>query len=409
MTDHPLRILHVTPYYEPAYLYGGPIRSVSLLCRGLVDAGAEVAVFTTTANGTGELDVPASGTVCQGGVSVQYFPRVRPRPRFRSPAMATALEVAVRDYDIVHITGLWTYPSAVAAATAASARVPYVVSPRGMLMPWEMSHKAWKKMPYLYLSELPRLRASAGMHCTSTDEREPLHRFALWGRSFVVPNIVDVAELSCLPPRGAMRNRLGLPQDAVVMLSLGRLHAKKGIELTLDSFASLASHDTRLHLVIAGPDEAGYADRIAAWRVKQGLVSRVHVPGELRGVERLEAYSDADLFISLSESENFGMAAAEAMACGLPVVLSRGVGLSGWVTESGAGIIVERDAEIVAAGIRALLLQPGQLASLGIRGKALAASEFSARSVAHQMLAAYADRVAVAGRSRLPGAERAGV
>lgn len=399
MSHAPLRILHVTPYYEPAYVYGGPVRSVPALCKALACAECTVTVFTTTANGAGELDVAVSTPVIRDGVTVRYFSRSRPYSRFRARSMSPALRAEIQLCDLVHITGLWTHPAHVAASLAASAGVPYVISPRGMLMPWELGHKAWKKVPYLRVRELPRLRRSAAIHCTTPDELRALDRFQLTDQGFVVPNIVDPAEFSSLPPRGRLRSRLGVPADELVLLYLGRMHRKKGIELTLQTFSYLARSHAGLQLMLAGPDEGGYYDSIPRWTRDQGLTGRVHVIGELLGRERLQAYVDADLFVSLSGSENFGLTVAESMLCGLPVAVRRGVGLSDWVECVGAGVTVDPIPAAAAADIAGFLGRAERMKAVGEVGRNLVAREFSPAPVARQMVAAYTEILAAGKRA----------
>src|SRR4051794_23712532 len=118
MSDQPLRILHVSSIYAPAYVYGGPARSVPLLCEALARAGADVTMLTTNANGRGVLNVPPGVPVERNGVRVTYFPRRGPGGLFYTPALAAAARRLAPQHDLVHITGLWTYPCAVGAGAA---------------------------------------------------------------------------------------------------------------------------------------------------------------------------------------------------------------------------------------------------------------------------------------------------
>ncbi|HYO50148.1 MAG TPA: glycosyltransferase [Chloroflexia bacterium] len=389
MNREPLRILHVTPIYEPAYVYGGPARSLPMLCRSLVRAGAQVTVLTTNANGATELDVPLGQPVDLGGVETLYYPRRSPRGLCYSPELAKACEARVKGFDLVHTTGMWTYPPVRAASISRRRGKPYVVSPRGMLMKWEMSHKAWKKRLYFYAVEYGRLKRSAGIHCTTRAEKDALRRFGMAARGFVVANGLDTAEFEQLPARGRLRERLGIPHDAQVLLFMGRLHPKKGIEETLAAFKQLAAKYPNLHLILSGPDEGGYTATVGRWAAQAGVAGRVHLTGKLQDTERLAAFRDADVFVLLSHSENFGMGVAEAMACGLPVVVSEEVGISSWVARSNAGFITRRDPEAAAQALAALLDHPEEAHAMGERGKRLVASEFSADAVGRQMLAKY--------------------
>jgi glycosyltransferase involved in cell wall biosynthesis len=389
MPAPPLRILHVTPYYEPALVYGGPARSVPLLCKSLVRVGADVTVLTTDSNGATRLDLELERSHHRDGVDVRYFRSHEPRAWFRSPSLAAACEALVPHYDIVHLTGLWTHPVWAAGISSRRHGKPYVISPRGMLMPWAFGYRSWKKLPYFYCVERRQLHRCAGLHCTTIVEKEALAPFGLESYGFVVPNAIELAEFDHLPPRGQLRERLAIPGDAFLVLFLGRLHPVKGIDLTLSAFAAIKHTHPTAHLVLAGPDEAGYVDALRQWTREHGVSDRVHLPGELRGVERLSAYADADIFILLSESENFGMGVAEAMACSLPVIVSNEVGISPWVKEFSAGYAVERRLNVVREALELCMSNPGARQMMGVAGRQLVHSQFSPEAVGHSMLDMY--------------------
>lgn len=386
-----LKVLHVTPYYEPAYVYGGPARSVPLLCRALARSGVEVTVLTTDANGTERLDVPLDTPLDRDGVQVYYFARCWPLSIFFSPDLGRKCLELIPTIDLVHITSLWTYPCALAARTAHTHQKPYVISLRGTLMPWCFRHRWWKKIPYFYLSEYWRLRKSAGLHCTSYAEKQALNRFGLDSLGFVVPNGLNLSKFSRLSEqdRGSLRSRLGISPEAKLILFVGRLHRVKGIELTMKAFRYLVKKDEDLHLVLVGPDEEDYAGEVRQWAVRHRLLERVHLTGKLEGSQLQYAYADADLFVLLSRSENFGMSAVEAMAYGLPVVVSPETGISHWVDQWSAGIVVEREVELAARAMRQILDCPETLQRMRENGCRLVRSNFSADAVGHQMLTVY--------------------
>jgi glycosyltransferase involved in cell wall biosynthesis len=346
-------------------------------------------MVSTNANGATDLDVPLGEPVDLGGVETRYYPRRLPRSLSFSPELARACEERIEQFNLVHTTGMWTYPPVRAASISRRRRKPYVVSPRGMLMKWEMSHKAWKKRLYFYTIERERLRQSAGIHCTTRAEKEALSRFGMETQGFVIPNGLDMAEFEQLPPRGTLREHLGIPCDAQILLFMGRLHPKKGIEETLSTFTALSANYPNLHLVLSGPDEGEYEAKVEQWAARNDLATRVHLTGKLQAMERLAAFSDADVFVLLSHSENFGMGVAEAMACGIPVVVSEEVGISPWVVQGNAGFSVRREGGGAARAIASLLDHPEEARQSGENGKRLVASEFSADAVGRQMLAKY--------------------
>src|SRR5579859_5557872 len=130
-----MRLLHVVPTYVPAYRYGGPIRSVHGLCKALARRGHDVSVATTNVDGEGVSDVPLDHPVELDGVSVRYFRSGFPRRIYRSPDMGAYLANAVGKQDIVHVHSVFLWPTSAAAAVCRAKKIPYVVSPRGMLVP----------------------------------------------------------------------------------------------------------------------------------------------------------------------------------------------------------------------------------------------------------------------------------
>lgn len=323
------------------------------------------------------------------GVHVHYFQRVAQNSRFRSPDLEHACQQMVAKVDLVHITGLWNHPAAVAAAIARRAGVPYVISPRGMLMAWEFSHKGWKKRPYFWLREAPRLQKAAAIHCTTAVEQRAVTDRIPALRTFVVPNGIEAEEFESLPQKHCFRDRLGIDPNAPLILFLGRLHEKKGIHVLMDAFLRLKEDLSNAHLVIAGPSEDEYEHRIRTWIGDNSVAGSVHVTGELRDSERLAALRDADVFALLSRSENFGMGVAEAMACGVPVVVSPGVGLSEWVRDWDAGVVTQMDPASASEALRTALDDAVGPQQMGTNGRRLVETVFAMQAVGQRMLEEY--------------------
>lgn len=384
-----MRILFVAPFYEPAFVYGGPARSLPSLCRALVGAGAQVSVFTTDANGAERLDVATDRPVELGGVSVRYFRRLWGRHFFYSPGLARAIREQLANFDLLHCYAIWTYPSLVAASACSAGRVPRIESLRGALMPWCLHHNYWKKAPYLALIERSRLNRAAAIHCTDEIEKQSLEELGLKAPAFVVPNPVEWAEFQDLPRKGSLRSQLALPAGAPLSVFQGRLSRVKGVELALEAFAQVARQCPGAHFAIAGPDEDGTGQRARQQAARLGLGGCVSFLGMLNGEARLAALADADLFVLTSYSENFGMAAAEALAAGVPVLLSDRVGIAQCVAGAGAGVVVGLQPAQIAQAWMALLRNCAGLRAMGERGAWLVRTQFDAGSVARQMLDAY--------------------
>jgi glycosyltransferase involved in cell wall biosynthesis len=353
-----MRILHVVPTYLPAVRYGGPIHSVHGLCRALARAGHEVSVMTTSVDGDGDSPVPPATPVELDGITVRYYPSRLLRRLYFSRPMARALPGAVRGADIVHLHSVFLWPTLAAARAARAARVPYVLSPRGMLVRELIERRSTLvKRAWIALFERGNLERAAAVHCTSDLERNELQALGLALRAtFAVPNGVDLPE--GLPPAA--------PGDTI--LYLGRINWKKGIDRLIESLRELP----QASLVIAGNDEEGLTPRLRALAESAGVAARVKFPGYVEGATKRELLRTAGVFVLPSVSENFGNAALEAMAHGCPVVLTKDVGLADAVRAAGAGVVSEGDPASLARAIRSLTEDLARRAAAGAAALALA-------------------------------------
>jgi glycosyltransferase involved in cell wall biosynthesis len=388
-----MRILFVSPYYEPAFVYGGPARSVPALCRALATEGLAVSVFTTNANGQASLDMPVSRALSRDGVQVYYFPRLTRARFFWSPELARTCLERVSEFDIMHTNFTFNFPSLVSARIAVSKGVPVVLSPRGELMPCSLSRKKAKKRIYMRFFGRGHVERMAAVICSDELERQAIKELGFQKPTYVIPNGLNTRRFATLPLRGALRTICGISDEAVVILVLGRIHPMKRPDLAVEAFARIADHFQSAHLVFVGPDESGLGPLLLARAQQAGCEDRLHFTGLLDPDQVRQALADTDLFLMPSESESFGMAAAEAMAAGLPAVISENLGMSHYVAQVQAGQVVPLEAGAVADALARLLEDPARLSEIGRRAKQLAADTFDLSVVAHQVKACYADVV----------------
>jgi glycosyltransferase involved in cell wall biosynthesis len=284
-----------------------------------------------------------------------------------------------------------------------SVGVPYVIAPHGCFMVWSMQQLWWQKRLYLALVERRLMDGAAAIHCTTLMEQTQLEAWYFRAPSFVVLNGLEVSRFSPLPSRGALRQLLDIPPEATLSLFVGRLHKMKRVDLTLQAFARVVQSSPKAHLVIAGPDEDGSGKRAQEQARALGLSGRVHFVGLLTGDALVQAYADADLLVLFSHRENFGMVVAEAMAAGLPVLISHEVGLVEEVVPSGAGYAVSHDVNEIARAWCRMLDSPAERRAIGARARDLVERHFAAKVVTAQMLDQFARIVSAAARPQPPG------
>ncbi|HEX5760594.1 MAG TPA: glycosyltransferase [Thermoanaerobaculia bacterium] len=399
-----MRLLHVVPTYLPAWRHGGPIRAVHGLARALAERGHEVTVFTTDVHGGGRLDVPLGRPVPLDSVEVWYFPTAPPQRLYRSPALGAALARRAGAVDLLHLHSVFLWPTRVAARAAARAGVPYVLSPRGMLVPDLIRRRGrLRKLAWIHLVERPTLAGAAALHVTSALEGDEARRLGLpLPPLAVVPNGVephgegDLAEDAGEPP-AAVRDLLAGPP---FVLFLGRVSWKKG----LDRLVAALPHAPGAVLAIAGNDEEGYRPALARLAAAQGVAERVIFTGPVHGASKRALLAAARALALPSASENFGNAVLEAMAAGCPVIVTPQVGLAEVVRETGSGIVADGSPEALGGALRRLLEDAAAARAMGRRGAAAAARRFAWPAVAAAMEGVYAEALGGGARRRAAGA-----
>ena len=356
------------------------------MCAAIAARGHSVTLFSTNLNHRGTwspfksprfLEVPTNVLLQENGYNVEYFPTLWPTRFSYAPSMIPALRLAVAEADVVHIHSLYLFTSLVAAREARRAGVPYLVRPHGTLDPFLRRRHSWRKAFLDVAFQRRDLDQAAVIHYTSEAECDLARPLGFRAPAVVVPHGFDISELEDRPSPADYGHRYPELVDADLVVFLGRLTAKKGLEILLQAFAKVAADHPRAMLVIAGPDDEGQGDKVRALIRRLGLESRVKLPGMVLGREKLELLAAAKAWVLTSHGENFGVAVVEAMACGVPVVISDRVAIHDQVTAAGAGLVVGLDAAEVAGAITSLLDHPGQRRRLGEAGSRLVRERFS--------------------------------
>lgn len=386
-----MRILHTISTLAPSS--GGPTEVLKHLVWAQAAAGHVVTVCTTDRGNPVHERLTDSYFESVGGKSVtlKVFP-VLYAPLLFSPALASWSRAAVREFDIVHIHGLYRFPPTYVAWEARRQGIPYVIRPHGALDPYlyrKSSRNLQLKRLYERLFDLPNLNGASAIHYTAVDERERTRELQLRSPSFVVPNAVNWSHYAKLPARGRLRQRWGLPDHAPIVLFLGRLHFKKGLDLLIPAFDVLRTDLPEVQLVIAGPDTDGYGAKVRQWIGERGLQHCVHLVGPLTGEDVVQAYVDADVFALPSYTENFGVSVAEAMACAVPVVISDQVNIHPEVSAAQAGLVVKCDARELAGALLSVTRNPEIGRRMGKSGRELVGERYTWPVVAAALQAEY--------------------
>lgn len=385
-----MKILHVVSAMDPAM--GGPTRVVSDVARIQAEMGHSVHVCTTThaSKGSKRFGVAAIEALLSREVVLHCFD-VDFIPLLWSRKMHCWLRERLRDFDIVHVHGLYRFPPTYAARRARRLGVPYIVRPHGNLDPYlfrQSSRSVLLKRLYERWFDFPNLKAASSIHYTTEDERDRTAFLGFETPNFIVPNGIDGTRYATLPARGAFRKRLDIGESPLVIF-LGRINFKKGLDLLVPAFAEVLVRHPAARLAIVGPDNERYGQMVRKWVYERHIDEQVHFVGPLDGIEAIEALVDADVFTLPSYTENFGITVVEAMACGTPVVISDQVNIHREVEAAGGGLVVPCSAKALGQALSSLLDDPESARCMGKAGRQAALLRYSWPSIVKELTGHY--------------------
>jgi glycosyltransferase involved in cell wall biosynthesis len=297
-----------------------------------------------------------------------------------SADLTRALREFAANVDVVHDHGLWLMPNVEAGRAALAARKPFIVTPHGMLSPTALSFSRLKKRFVWALLQGDVVRRASCIHVTSEQEHDEIRDFGLQSPIAIIPNGIDIPELdSC---------SIATTDICRTVLSLGRIHPKKGLDRLVRAWARVEFAHPEWRLRIVGPDELGHARELAALAAEL-KTPRISIEGPVMGDAKIAAYRKADLFVLPTLNENFAITVAEALAVGTPVIATKGAPWHGLECE-GCGWWIDHGVEPLAATLaEAMDMERGVLRAKGAKGRAWMKRDFSWDCVAHDMLDVY--------------------
>ncbi|MGB8167143.1 MAG: glycosyltransferase [Chthoniobacteraceae bacterium] len=387
-----MRVLHVITSVSP--VRGGPSQAVLEAVGSLRKRGIDAEIATTNDDGPNVLDVPLGRRIEWSGVPVRFFRRFSPRiGSLREFAFSLDFTLwlwrHVRDYDLLHVHALFSYPSSMAMLVARARKVPFICRPSGLLCRWSLQQSRGRKRLFLELFDRANLDASAAIEYTAEQERAESADVGLQAPAIVLPYGLHIpAEIP--NARALLRQRLGLPTAEPIILFMSRLHVKKGLMILIDA---LESHTERgFTLVVAGSGAREYEEEVRA-RVEAGsLRERTHFVGFASGEFKRLLLQGSDLFVLPSFSESFAISVLEAIACCTPVLTTPGVPLASLIERFDLGWIAPPDPSSMAealAGVFAATRDTGSEVARCERGRTLVAENFTWEIIAAHLAKLY--------------------
>jgi glycosyltransferase involved in cell wall biosynthesis len=384
-----MRIIQIIP--SISLVYGGPSQMVLGLSAALAAKNIDVTIITTDSNGDiGQLplDVPLNEPIQQNGYQIIYF-RCYPWRRYKfSFSLLQWLNENARQFDLAHIHALFSPVTTLAATIARYHHLPYIIRPCGMLDPADLQKKKRLKQIYATLLERPNLAGAAAIHFTSKEEAKISERFGL-GSTAKMPVPRDLV-IPLGVTAGLFPKRLRESQVPIILF-MSRIEPKKGLDLLIPALESILESGIEFHFILAGsnPQDADYETQIKVQIHNSSLAKYTTITGFVSGDLKAEILTKADLFVLPSYYENFGIAVAEAMAAGVPVVISDRIHIAEDIQQAEAGWLGPLEVGAIANSIKSALLNPQERQRRGLNGKEYAKKHYNWEAIAQQTIDVY--------------------
>jgi len=355
-----VRILKVVQAYYPFQEKGGPIVKVRALARGLARRGHHVTVLTADLGLAGHNGLGMNFERCkwgwrseQDGVEAIYLATLgNYRALTINPRVIGFCRASLTSFDLVHFYGLYDLLGPAAGSSCRTQGIPYVIEPMGMYRPIDRAFRL-KQVWHRLLGTAFWGNASLIIATSEMEQQELLVDGVPPSKVVIRYNGIDGGARTSLSTRGVFRAKWSIPSEEPLILFLSRLIPRKGADMLIEAFATVCPESGRL--VIAGPEgEPGHRAYLERCAKESGMAARVIFTGPVYDEEKKALFADADLFVLPSRYENFANAPAEAMSCGVPVIITNACGIRSLV-EGRAGLVIAPEREALIGALRSLI------------------------------------------------------
>jgi glycosyltransferase involved in cell wall biosynthesis len=399
-----VKILHVIPSISPAR--GGTSRAIIDMVHAAIDRGIDIEIVTTNDDGEHLLDMPLCQRVLYDRIPTYFFPRFSPSiPAVRefafSGSFTTWLFQHIHSYDAIHVHALFSYTSTAAMAIARLKKVPYLLTPHGLLCEWSLQQSRQRKQAYFKLIECANLDRAHAVHLTCQQEQDDLLSLKLRSPTFILPLALTKIPAQIPDAAKLLRKSLGCPIDEPIILFLSRLHYKKGLDYLIPALGKL--RDRRFTFIIAGNGTPAYEAEIQALLLAAGIEDRTHLVGFVEGDHKQLLIQGSNLFALTSHSENFGISVLEALVVGTPVLVTPGVGLATVVRDRNLGYVADLSIDAITLALDRYLTDPDRAIQMGLQARQFTSEYYNWERIAAELIDVYQS---IIDRQPLPSARQ---
>jgi glycosyltransferase involved in cell wall biosynthesis len=379
-----MKILIVIPTI--GNVYGGPSKSVIELAKALAEQEINIDLITTNANGATTLNAPCNIWIEHSSYRLQYFPAWFKGDLIFSWPLILWLIKNIKNYDLVHTNYLFSPLITITHFIAGYKKVPYIATPHGMLEPWALAHKKIKKKIFLNLLEKAKLSQASGIQALNNSEARNIAKLRLNAPSLVAPNGIFAPDFKSLPQTDLFLRTFPATQNRQLILFLGRIDPKKGLDLLASAFAQIHRQFPDSHLVIAGPDNIGYLPTAQKLFQDAGCQNSITFTGMLTGTLKYAALAAASVYVAPSYSEGFSISILEGMASGLPCVFTD---TCNFPEASDVAKIVPVDSQQIAQALHWCFANPEEAKQMGQQARQFIFDHYTWDKIAERMIRVY--------------------
>lgn len=381
-----MKVLYLTAFYPEI---GGPFTALKTLLPVLIKRGIKIKVLSTIPSNYPKEKLQFIHNL---PFEVLYVKETLPHHIFSSFSIALLKELREeKNIDLINLDGIFNFYSILCSMNDK----PYILSNRGALMIEAYKMKKFKKIKkriFLNVFGEKIIKKAKIIHLLTEEEKKHFLYFFPYAEEKirVIPNGIDLKYFKNLPSKEDFFKRFPHLKGKKVILFLSRINWKKGLDLLIPAFAEISKVHRDIHLLIAGKDDGdGYEKRVKKWIEQYRLEKHVTFTGFVTGRKKLCILANSDVFVLPSYSENFGIAVIEAMACGLPVVITDKVGVHQEIRENEAGIIVSPEIQEVYVALKELLENKFLAEKISKNAKIMVKKYYGIEKVADKMIKLY--------------------